>query len=108
MFVDDLLAEMDPGERRCVKVGRGRCCLAAVGASVRRRLLIIDGDPPDLSAGVLIEMVQMTDPQLPIVLVRNRRDGAPLIHNGVRMCSGPFVSRQTQLMIIESLAGGVP
>jgi hypothetical protein len=103
-FVNDILAEMVPTERRTIRVHCGRTCIAAVGPPGRRRLLLVDGEPPDLSAGVLIESVKMSDPQLPIVFVRRGWDRPPLIHNGVRVLPGPFVSRPVQALIIELLA----
>jgi hypothetical protein len=102
-FVDDVLAEMLSRERRSIKMRRARTCIAAVGAPVRRRLLIVDGEPPDLSASVVIEAVKLSDPQLPIVLVRHDWSQPPLVHNGVRVCPGPFVSRCVQKNIIELL-----
>lgn len=103
-FVDDVLAEMAPAERRSIRVRRARTCIAAVGAPVWRRLLIIDGEPSDLSAGVLIESIKMSDPQLPIVLVRHGWNRPPVVHNGVHVRPGPFVGRPMQELIIELLA----
>jgi hypothetical protein len=107
-FVDDILAEMEPAERRSIAVGCARTCIAAVEAAVRRRLLIVDGEPPDLTASALIEAVKTTDPRLPIVLVRHGWDRAPIVHNGVHVRPGPFVCRPTHALLLELLASTRP
>jgi hypothetical protein len=104
-FVEDILAEMAPKERRCIQLRRGRTCVAAVGTPVWRRLLIIDGEPSDLSAGVLIELVRIRDPTLPIVLVRHGWKGPAVIHDGVHVHPGPIMSRPIHELLIGLLAG---
>jgi hypothetical protein len=105
-FVDDILAEMLSRERKSIKLRRAHTCIAALGAPVRRRLLIIDGAPPDLGAGALVEKAKEIDPQLPIMLVRHDWNRPPFVQNGVRVCSGPFVSRSVQRIILDLLGSG--
>jgi hypothetical protein len=82
--------------------------MAVVGASLRRRLLIIDGEPHDMAASALVEAVKMTDPGLPIVLVRYGWDAPPTVHNGVHVCPGPFVCGPMQQLLLQKLAATRP
>jgi hypothetical protein len=91
-FVDDFLEEVAPGERRAVRVATARTCVAAVSLPVRRRLLIIDGVPPDCSIGCLVEAVQLADPELPILVVRYGWTGGPVVRGRVCIHPGPLVS----------------
>lgn len=102
-FVDDILAEMEPVDRRSIAVDRARTCIAVVGVAQRRRILVIDGEPPDLTASALIDAVRTIDPQLPIVLVRYGWNRAPISHNGVHVRPDPFVTRAMHERLIELL-----
>lgn len=107
-FVDDILAEMEVVDRRSIAVDYGRTCITVVGGALRRRLLVIDGEPPDLTASVLIDAVRTIDPQLPIVLVRHGWNRAPIAQNGVYVRPDPFVSRAMQELLIEILRASQP
>lgn len=104
-FVDDILAEMEPSDRHCVQLRRARTCIAIVGVSRRRRLLVIDGEPPDLRASALIDAVRMTDPTLPIVLVRYGWERQPVVQNGVHVRPAPLVCRPIHELLIALLSG---
>ncbi|MGZ3442921.1 MAG: hypothetical protein ACXVDD_25545 [Polyangia bacterium] len=107
-FVDDILAEMEPSDRRCVQLRRARTCIAVVGMSRRRRLLMIDGEPPDLTSSALIDAVQMTDPTLPIVLVRYGWERQPVVQDGVHVQPAPLVCRPIHELLIALLAAQPP
>ena len=107
-FVDDILAEIEPVDRCCIAVDCARTCIAVVGAAQRRRLLVIDGDPPDLTASALIDAVRTTDPSLPIVLVRHGWNRTPTSQNGVHVRPDPFVTRPMQMLLIELLRASHP
>jgi hypothetical protein len=102
-FVDDILAEMVPTEPRTTKLRSAQTCLAAIIAPVWFRLLIIDSEPPDMTSGVLIESVKMSDPGLPILLVRQGWDQPPVVQGHVSVFSGPFIRREIQETIINLL-----
>ncbi len=91
-FVDDFLDEVAPEEGQAICVHSARICVAALNLPVHRRLLVIDGAPPDSGAGSLIEAVQLIDPALPILLVRYGWSGAPIVRGNVLIHPGPLVS----------------
>lgn len=105
-FVDDILAEMEVVDRRSIAVDCARTCIVAVGGALRRRLLVIDGEPPDLTASALIDAVRTIDARLPIVLVRHDWNRAPISQNGVHVRPHPFVTRAMHERLIEVLRGG--
>jgi hypothetical protein len=107
-FVDDILAEMEPVDRRSIAVDCARTCIAVVGAALQRRLLVIDGEPPDLTASALIDAVQTIDPELPIVLVRPGWNRAPVSHHGVHVYPGPFATRALHARLLEVLEATQP
>jgi hypothetical protein len=91
-FVDHVLDEVAPSEGACIAVGSGRTCLAALGVPLRRRLLIVDGAPPDIGAGALIESARAIDRELAILLVRDGWPGPPRTIDGVHIQPGPLIS----------------
>jgi hypothetical protein len=91
-FVDDALNEMVPHERGAICVATARDCLAVLSVPVPRRLLIIDGAPPDLGPGSLVEAAQIVDPGLPILFVRSAPGGLARMRRRVRIQPGPLVS----------------
>jgi hypothetical protein len=102
-LVNDLLEEMRPDER-AVGVDSARTCIATLSCPVRRRMLIIDGAPPDLGAGPLIEAIRLVDPAIPIVFIRHGWEGPPTVHNAVYVQPGPLVS-STNVLLLERLLG---
>jgi hypothetical protein len=102
-FVDDILAEMAPAERPSIRVQTAEACLAEIGPRPNRTLLVVDGEPPDRSASVLLESMKVNDPQLPILFVRHDWDRPPVVYNGVCVCRGPLVARTAHALIIAFL-----
>jgi hypothetical protein len=107
-FVDDILAEMEVVDRRSIVVDCARTCIAIVGGSQRRRLLVIDGEPPDLTASALVDAARTVDPRLPIVLVRYDWNRSPASANGVHVYPDPFATRAMQERLIELLVASHP
>jgi len=81
-FLQHLVEEHAREERRLLEVSTGRDCVAVVNGSRRRRLLVVDGEPPDVSASHLIKAIRTVDPRLPIVLVRLPRGDKPVVRQG--------------------------
>jgi hypothetical protein len=102
--LDDLLEDVVVDDSGVLLVCHARTCIAVMNSSLRRRLLVVDGAPDDLSAGGLIEAVHMTDPELPIVLVLDGASG-PKVHNRVRIVPGPLVSIAATTAILQALGG---
>lgn len=72
-ILQQVLLEHDPQEtiERCC----GGTCIATCTGSQRRRLVVLDGEPPDVSASRVIEAVRVVDSVIPIVFIRHDRDG---------------------------------
>ncbi len=73
-ILQSTLLEHDPSEtiERC----GGGTCIASCTGSRRRRLIVVDGEPHDVSASRVIEAVRVVDSVIPIVFIRHDRDGA--------------------------------
>jgi hypothetical protein len=67
-------------------------------------MLVVDGEPQDRPASVLIEAVKVSDPGLPIVFVRHGWDRSPTLQNGVHVYPGPLVGRPVQQLLLQLLA----
>ena len=92
-FVDDVLDELGLEDGQSIAVCCGKTCLSLLGTPEPRRLLILDGAPPDLGVGSLVETVRMLDRTLPILIIRYGWAGPPQERDGVRIEPGPLVSR---------------
>jgi hypothetical protein len=101
-FFDELLHDYAPAEGRALRLRPGLACIAAVGGTHRRRLLVIDGDSSDVPASSLIEAVRVVDDGLPIVLISHRGGDRPP-GGGVVVLRGPLVSLSTERLISELL-----
>lgn len=92
-FLNGLLEDHFPGGLgSLIEVDRGRTCLAAVGGSRQRRLVIIDGEPPDISAGALLDAIRLADPDVPIVLVQSPTNETTVLDGIVKVYPQPFAS----------------
>jgi hypothetical protein len=91
-FVDDVLDDVAPAEGESIGVSCARTCLAVLGLPVRRRMLVIDGAPPDLTVNALLEAVRVVDSELPVLLIRYEFAGPPRTHGRVLIVPGPLVS----------------
>jgi hypothetical protein len=108
-FLADLVEEHAPGDGHPLELTRGATSVAAVGRSRRCRLIVIDGEPPDISAGALIEAIRVADPTIPILLIRyspNRSRGAKAPLNGVHVEEGPFVRCGIEGRLVSLLRSG--
>ena len=86
---------------------RGRTCVAVASGTRRRRLVIIDGDPPDQSMGTLIEAIRLVDTDVPIVLV-GAQAGVGSKLGRVVACTGPLVRSTTEQILLVVLAESAP
>jgi hypothetical protein len=105
-FVQDIVEQHAPEESSAIELGSGKKCIAVVNGSRRRRLVIIDGEPSDLSAGALIEGIRLVDSMIRILLVRTDRDRgsvSPSAMGGVHVVAGPFVSLAVERCLVDLL-----
>jgi hypothetical protein len=105
-FIDDCLDELAPEECEAIAIDNARTCVALLGIPVPRRLLIVDGAPPDMGAASLYEAVRLIDRELPILLVRYRWEGPAWEGDRVYVRPGPLVSRVGLCEVARLLATG--
>jgi hypothetical protein len=105
-FFDELIEDHAPAEGRAMRLRPGLVCIAAVGGSHRRRLVVIDGEPADIRASALIEAIRVVDGSVPIVLVRYDAASGDehSLRDGVLVVGGPFVSPTLERVVSRLLA----
>jgi hypothetical protein len=107
-FVDDVLDEVAPEDAKAIAVNCGRTCLAALALPISRRLLIVDGAPPDVGVGALVEAVKLVDPELPILVIRHDWSGPARQFGRVRVQPGPLISSAGALAMERLLDASQP
>lgn len=102
-FIDAVIEDLAPAEGRAMVLSSGRTCIAVLGGAERRRLLVVDGNPPDLSLGRLLEAVRMLDPELPIVLVRPTSENPLCPGFGAHVVHAPIIRLAIEQLLVELL-----
>lgn len=102
-FIDAVVEDLVPAEGRTMSLSSGRTCIAVLGGAERRRILVVDGNPPDLSLGRLLEAVRMLDPELPIVLVRPTSENPLCPGFGAHVVHAPLIRLAIEQLLVELL-----
>jgi hypothetical protein len=102
-FIDAVIEDLAPVEGRTMMLTAGRTCIAVLGGAERRRLLVVDGNPPDLSLGRLLEAVRMLDPELPLVLVRPTSETPLCPGFGAHVVHAPLIRLTIEQLLAELL-----
>lgn len=106
-FIDAVIEDLAPAEGGTMTLSSGRTCIAVVGGAERRRLLVVDGNPPDLSLGRLLEAVRMLDPELPIVLVRPTSENPLCPGFGAHVVHAPLIRLAIEQLLVTLLRTGL-
>ena len=89
-----------------VVYAEGKSCLASLAGSQRRRLVVVDGKPPDVSVANLVETIRVVDPHIPIVLVRpleSSSEGAADACVGIYIINGPLAGTSAECTLVDAL-----
>jgi len=105
-FLVDVLDEHFPEEGPPLELTSGVTSAAVVGGSRRCRLVVIDGEPPDISASALIEAIRVADRMIPVLLIRyspdRGMDAKPPLE-GVCIERGPLVRSGIEERLVSLL-----
>jgi hypothetical protein len=105
-FVADLIEQSTPEAGCVITLSDGKVCLAVVAGTRRRRLVLIDGQPPAVAVGILVEAIRITDSQVPIVFVRYPCAPPPEKRStggNVYVISGPLASDRVEQLVVALL-----
>jgi hypothetical protein len=106
VFIDAVVEDLVPSERKTMTLSSARTCIAVLGGAQRRRMLVVDGNPTDLSLGRLLEAVRMLDPELPIVLVRPTSEHPLSPGFGAHVVHAPLIRLAIEQLLAALLRTG--